>query len=161
MNDGKIKKLITQLFNQKWRILHGDIDYIDFIDHPGVYLLAFSYKNLENTKIKISDVFYVGMSNSRGGVKQRLKRFINGLEKDDFHSAARRFYDEYANQKPFSKLKTKKKFYFAFISIPCEVSKDRRTPKDLRKMGDIAQLEYYILAYIKEKLDKEPDLNKK
>lgn len=130
-------------------------------EFPGVYLLAYTEKNLEDTAVNIKDVFYVGMSNSKGGVFQRLNQFIKGIEKCDLHSAAVRFFREYANNTPFSRTGINKKFYVIFLSIPCKVNKEERSAEDLRKMGEVAKFEYDVLAYIKEKLGKEPELNKK
>ena len=47
-------------------------------------------------------------------------------------------------------MSNKKKFYVASISIPCVVNKSKRTALDLRKMGEMVRLEYYVLAYIKK-----------
>jgi hypothetical protein len=59
-------------------------------------------------------------------------------------------------------MRSKKHFYVAAITIPCEVKKSKRGPEDLRKMGDVACLEYYALARVKEeKQGWEPELNVK
>ena len=39
------------------------------------------------------------------------------------------------------------------------IQEKKRSPSDLRRMGIIAKLEYYTLAYFKEKTGKEPVLN--
>jgi len=156
-----MEKLIQRLLSQKWTELRSGITSLEDGECPGVYLLAYTDKDLEGKSIKLSDIFYVGMSNSRGGVKQRLKQFTNAIEKDVGHSAGMRFLRKYANGVPFSLIKSRKAFFVASISIPCVVKKTARKAEDLRKMGEVVRLEYYMLAYIKEALGEEPELNEK
>lgn len=156
-----MEKLIQRLLSQKWADLQTSITSLQDGEWPGVYLLAYTDKDLEGKGIELADIFYVGMSNSRGGVRQRLKQFIRGIEKGASHSAGIRFLKEHANGIPFSRMKSRKTFFVVSISIPCVVDKARRTPEDLRKMGGVARLEYYVLAHIKEALKREPKLNKK
>jgi hypothetical protein len=59
----------------------------------------------------------------------------------------------------FSKINDGKRFYVATLSIICETRKAQRTAEDLEKMGEIARLEYYVMAHIKRNLGREPELN--
>lgn len=152
---------IDKLLSQKWLHLNSEFKEIINGHHPGVYLLAFSSKKLLAEKIKLGDIFYVGMSNSKGGVKSRLKQFICAIEKGYGHSAGNRFQKEYCSNKPHSSLKNKTNFFYVSLSFACDVNKKTRTSEDLKTMGNIAQLEYYILSYIKDKIGIEPKLNKK
>ena len=52
-------------------------------------------------------------------------------------------------------------FYMAAVAIPCLTQNGPRKPLDLRKLGEVACLEYYVAARIKEKTDDEPKLNLK
>lgn len=151
---------VDALINSNW-IKLDDYKTLKDCEYPGVYVLAYSDEDLSNNKIEIEKIFYVGMSNSLGGVKQRLGQFINGIEKDRSHSAGRRFFKEYMNNASFSKNKSERDFYVASLSLPCEVSKGKRTHDDLRKMGEVAMFEFEVVAHIKERLGKEPELNKK
>ncbi len=160
--------LIEQLLAQPWRnLLRQHVDRFRALQHaeyPGVYLLAYTDRDLDLQPIELHDIFYVGMSNSDGGVRERLKSFINGIEKYRSHSGGKRFYETYAHRQSFSvfaQTNGGKQFYVASVSIPCQVIKTQRSPDDLRRMGDVAQLEYYVLAYIKDKVGSEPELNKK
>ena len=101
------------------------------------------------------------MSNSRGGVKSRVNQFRQAIEKGYGHSGGDRFFKKYLKKKPFSKTKTRKKFYIASVNLRCDVNKDSRAPKDLRIMGKVAMLEYAVLAHIKQRIRREPELNKK
>jgi hypothetical protein len=127
--------------------------------YPGVYVLAYSDKALAGQPVEAEDIFYVGMSNA--SINQRLSQFIRGIEDGKHHSGAGRFFHEYAKRIPYSQLPNTKVFFVAFITIPCIVDKKSRKAQDLKKMGEVARLEFYILAHIKEKLLVEPELNKK
>jgi hypothetical protein len=78
----------------------------------GVYVIAWERveEKLEGRKVgdTLGKVFYVGMTNSKLGLKGRLTDFINGLQTGKSHSAAMRFhrfnnknhsnhYDDFAN----------------------------------------------------------------
>ncbi len=153
--------LVRQLMSKTWAPLHVGRISLEYGQYPGVYLLAYSSKKLNGTKIKLADIFYVGMSCSLGGVKSRLLQFQRGIEYGKSHSAAIRFFKVHAGSVPYSQLKRRNEFFVASISIPCKVGKANRTPEDLRKMGMIAKLEYDVLAHIKAKREREPWLNKK
>ncbi len=152
---------LQNLLNKKWTNLLKNYKNLENSKFPGVYLLAFTNTDLEGKPIELKDIFYVGMSNSRGGAKQRLKQFINGIHKNYGHSAGNRFFQDYSKGKSFAVANHKKTFFVASLSLPCIVHKDERTAEDLRKMGEVAKFEYDVLAYIKEKIGKEPELNKK
>jgi hypothetical protein len=124
-----------------------------------VYVLAYSDENLEGEQVKEEKIFYVGMSHA--GIRQRLRQFIKGIEDGKHHSGAGRFFKVYADHVPYSQLPNKRAFFVASVAIPCVVNKRERTPEDLRRMGEVARLEFLVLAHIKEKLHTEPELNKK
>jgi hypothetical protein len=160
--------IIQRLLSRRWtHLLKQHTQHfvaLQNAQYPGVYVLAYSDKDLEDQPIELVDIFYVGMSNSDGGVQERLKGFINGIEKYRSHSGGKRFYKLYAQAQPFSIFSQNnggKQFFVASVSIPCQVTKVKRTPDDLRKMGEVARLEYYVLAHIKSILGTEPALNKK
>lgn len=157
----KIHKLVDELLSKKWMELYNEKSSIENLEYPGVYLLAYSDRKLKDKNINLRDIFYVGMTNSAGGVKQRLNQFINGIEKNRQHSGGMRFLKEYMNGTPYSESKMTRKFFVASISFECEVRKEKRRETDLQIMGDIACLEYYVLAHIKKAVGSEPELNKK
>lgn len=97
------------------------------------------------------------MSNAKMGVKSRIKQFINGIEKNGSHSAAMRFYKENSEGIAFSDCNHPEKFYIVSSTFKCDVDKRTRTPDDLRIMGDICKLEYFLLAHIKEVTNAEPN----
>jgi len=157
-----MKKLIQNLLNKSWVKLDNEsLRNFQGKNLPGVYLLAWTNNKIENTQPNLKDIFYVGMSNAKGGVKGRLKQFTYGIEKNTSHSAGMRFFKEYCKNKPFSSTNHTKKFYFVSLCFNCNVIKEERTPNDLRTMGKISKLEYYLLAHVKENTQSEPELNKK
>ncbi|PVX47503.1 hypothetical protein C8C85_3446 [Flavobacterium sp. 103] len=156
-----MEEKIQQILGKKWKPLLENCKNIEDGNYPGIYLLAFSDRNLEGEVVKPSDIFYVGMSNARKGLTSRVQQFINGIEKNGSHSAGMRFYKENSKGIAFSECNHLEKFYIISSTFKCDVNKLSRTPNDLRIMGDICRLEYYLLAYIKEVTNTEPNLNKK
>jgi len=156
-----MEEQIQEILNKKWRPLLESYKNIEDGNYPGIYLLAFTERNLEGEIVNPSDIFYVGMSNARKGLKSRVKQFLNGIEKNDSHSAGMRFHKENSNGIPFSECNLPGKFYIVSSTFKCDVHKLTRTPNDLKIMGDICRLEYHLLAHIKEQTNSEPILNKK
>jgi hypothetical protein len=89
-----IEALASELFRQRWVTLDAAALTRSDLVYPGVYLLAFTCAKIAASTVKPDQVLYAGMSNSAGGVRSRLKQFIKGIEKNDFHSGAMRFYRE-------------------------------------------------------------------
>jgi hypothetical protein len=150
---------VESFFNCKWRPLK-DVPYIEH-DFPGNYLLAWTEQEMGGTIVKSEDVFYVGMSNDRGGVKNRLRAFVNSINGRSGHSGGVRFFTEYCKRVPFNTINHPKRFYFVEQMLECIVLKQKRTPKDLLIMGRVCLLEMELLGYIKYVTGKEPELNKK
>lgn len=156
-----MEEYIRKILNKKWKPLIENYKNIEDGNYPGIYLLAFTDKNIEGEIVKPSDIYYVGMSNARKGLTSRVKQFLNGIEKNGSHSAGMRFYKENSNGKAFSESNHLEKFYIVSSTFKCDVNKLTRTPNDLRIMGDICKLEYEIIAHVKEVTNEEPELNKK
>jgi len=124
-------------------------------------MLAFSGKNLHNQSIDPSDIFYIGMTNAIGGINSRISQFLAAIECGKGHSAGNRFYERFCNLTAFSESNMNEKFYYITKFFSCNVSKLSRESKDLKIMGNICKLEYYLPAHVNDKTDKEPELNKK
>jgi hypothetical protein len=152
--------MVSKLFRLRWVALDADALAESDLIYPGVYLLAFTSRKVAGSRVKPNQVLYAGMSNSAGGVRARLKQFIKGVENNGLHSGAMRFFREYCGGKPFSQLKTRKRFYVASLTIECKSDKVDAMPDDLRVMGHVACLEYYAIARIAQKTGKKPALNK-
>lgn len=160
MRISEIQNLVSKLFRLKWKALHGEQFADASLRYPGVYLLAYTAKQLGGTAIVEKDILYVGMSNAESGVKARLKQFRRGLETYGYHSGAMRFYREYQKNVPWSKLKKRKTFFYVALPIECTSEKAILTPSDLRALGHVSCLEYYAIARIREKTKRMPPLNK-
>jgi hypothetical protein len=72
-----------------------------------------------------------------------------------------RFFKTVGNGTPYSTFEARKPFFVASISVPCTALKTAGSAMDLRKMGIVAKLEWYVLAKVKEQTNQEPWLNKK
>ena len=159
---GRVENLLERLLSKKWTKLPTHRPSIEQGECPGVYLLAFTLEHLAGQKIKLCDVFYVGMSNARRGVNGRLKKFADAIEgKPAKHVAGKRFFKNWCKGITYSQLPCDKQFFVTGIPVPCQVKKAERGPEDLRKMGNVAALEYYVLAAVEEKTGSEPRSNKK
>lgn len=158
----EIDRLVGELFSGRWKGLHaeGSLRQPE-LKLPGVYLLS-SYTDaaLEGASVEARDVFYVGMSNAAGGVKQRLGQFVKGIEKNDMHSGAMRFYRDYCSGRPFSDVGGNKRLYFRALTLDCVSRKAAAQPDDLRLMGHVTCLEYYAIAHVATETGHRPALNK-
>ena len=153
-----VTSLVVDLFDKPWREL-SDLIGDKSLSSPGVYILAWSVSPLAGKKPKPRDVLYVGMSNSAGGVRARLRQFLGGLEQNNRHSGAKRFFREYAHNVPISRYRTKNRFFGTAIALKCDSNKLEAKPTDFRIMGHVACLEYYVRAHILAETGKRPDLN--
>jgi hypothetical protein len=152
---GMIDKLARKVLRAPWMEL-DDACQDASLKFPGVYLLAHSQRRPPTTPAgRATQIFYVGMSLSAGGVRQRLRQFRAGLENRRHHSGAMRFFSEHAGGVPFSKSGIIKKFYVAALSIECE----RASPEGLLMMGHIACLEYYLISHVVAQTGGKPPLN--
>jgi len=150
---------VKKLFASRWKDLHGDNFRIPDGEYPGVYLLAYSNDKLAGRKVREDQVFYVGMSHA--GLSHRVHEFKQGIENGRQHSGAMRFYAKFAKGNPYSKLRNRQRFYVVSVAVPCVYKKGKRKPDDLRALGSVAALEWYVLAHILERTHQEPRLNKK
>jgi len=67
MTATNVSRLVKRLLDTRWTRLHSDGWADDtLLSYPGAYLLAYTNRDLSRKKIKIDDVYYVGMSNSAG-----------------------------------------------------------------------------------------------
>lgn len=125
------------------------------IKFPGIYVCAVSKENIENDKFAwISEIAYIGMTNSKLGLKGRLKQFDNTIVGKTGHGGADRFRYKYQD---YTKLINS--LYVSVSCFECKVSSER--PLDLRVMGDVAKFEYDCFACFKDKYGQLPEFNEK
>jgi hypothetical protein len=151
--------LVELLFSQPWKRLHDQLEAVTDRQYPGVYILARSTSDMSGKVVQESDVYYVGMSQTM--LSARLGQFLRGLENGKHHSGAKRHFYDVNGGVPHRQLATAPSFFVVTVAVPCITQKGQRTALDLRKLGEVARLEYYVLARIKENTGAEPWLNRK
>jgi hypothetical protein len=156
-----------------WKKFHQRAE-IDNCNKPGIYMIAISTNELHDTVPDFSDVKYIGMTNSIGGLLSRWRQFQSGLIRGVRHSGANTIWEEYSDLKQdkddsiydvkTSKIGKNETVYVCGFPVECNTKEP--TENDLRIMGKVAYLEYevmaryYEFAKIKEKKTK-PMYNKK
>jgi len=133
----------------KWEIW-GDRGNIPGINFPGIYVLAISEVSLSGKPFSwIKEIEYVGMTNSKGGLKGRLQQFENTMRGKSGHGGARRFRFVYPDASNIE-YTLFNKFYVSVAAFDCDVTLPYK-PEDLIVMGDVAKAEYECFArYLKE-----------
>ena len=110
------------------------------LQYPGIYALVISSKNLSNKPfLLIKKIAYFGMTNSAQGLRGRLKQFDNTIVGKSGHGGAERFLFRYKNYKTLTK-----NLYVSVNSVKCDTKSNK--PKDLYKMGRVANFEYVCFA---------------
>jgi hypothetical protein len=94
------------------------------------------------------------MSNSRGGLKSRLKQFDNTISGKRGHGGADRVRYKYDNYDELIK-----RLYITIQPFECDV--ESNNPKDLRTMGDVVKFEYICYAEYAERFNSLPKFNDK
>lgn len=127
---------------------------LEGINYPGIYCIAVSKKALNKFNF-IEELEYIGMTNSKGGLKSRLHQFDDTIKiKRTNHGGADRFLFEYENYEEI-----KDNIYVAVCSFKCNTKNP--TPVDLRIMGEVAKCEYDCWASYIEKNGRYPKFNDK
>jgi len=133
----------------------GDRNSLYEIKSPGVYCLAISSDDLDGHKFSwLPSIAYIGMTNSRAGLKGRLKQFDNTIIGKSGHGGADRFrykheiYSELVNN-----------LYLSISPFRCDVSSNE--PKDLKVMGEVSKFEYDCIAEYVGHFGQMPEFNDK
>ncbi|TVO58720.1 hypothetical protein [Denitromonas halophila] len=125
------------------------------VRYPGIYVCAiglgiehgepFSWRN---------EVVYIGMTNSKAGLKGRLQQFDRTWVGAPKHGGADRV--RYKHQDYDALLK---QLFVAVASFECSVTSNE--PGDLRVMGEVAKFEYECMARFVEEHGELPEFNNK
>lgn len=126
------------------------------IQYPGIYIISYNEHDISNNSFTwIREIVYVGMTNSKRGLKGRLRQFENTIKgKKSQHSGAKKIINKY---KDYEKLV--KYLYVAVRPLKCNVTSNKG--KDLRIMGEVAKSEYICFAEYVEVFDMLPEFNDK
>jgi len=110
------------------------------IKFPGVYALAFSEKDISGSPHSWSkEVIYIGMTNSKGGLKSRLQQFENTIIGKEGHGGARRVMRKHPD---YGELVSR-----LYVSVcPKDCNASSCDPVNLRLKGEVAKQEYDCFA---------------
>lgn len=137
----------------KW-VKWNERNEIEGIKYPGIYCIAVSEKSLNEFNF-IPELEYIGMTNSKGGLKSRLNQFDDTIKKKRTnHGGADRFLYKYINYD-----EVKDNLYLAIRSFKCNTKSP--SPTDLRIMGEVAKCEYDCWAIHIEINGRYPKFNDK
>jgi hypothetical protein len=129
---------------------------LDGMEFPGVYVCALAGNQFNPSREFewTSHIIYIGMTNSAGGLRARLKQFDNTIIGKTGHGGADRV--RYKHQ-DYQKLCTD--LYVSVASFPCDVKTNQ--PKDLVVMGEVAKFEYDCFAEFAKSHGRLPEFNDK
>lgn len=125
-------------------------------EYPGIYLISISKKDLLGQYPEYKDVVYIGMTNSKQGLRGRWNQFHNSISGKRGHSGGNTVFKELGYYQEW-----KESLYVSAMPIICNtVSPDEN---DLLKMGWVAYLEYEAFSqyYESENESNKPKYNKK
>ncbi len=94
------------------------------------------------------------MTNSKNGLKNRLKQFDDGIRGKKGHGGAARVRHKHKNYKEMAP-----KLFVSVALFKCEVSSNK--PSDLIMMGKVAEFEYRCLANYVARYKELPEFNDK
>src|SRR5690242_10647690 len=108
---------------------------------PGVYVIAKSDHDIAGRRFDwLPEIIYIGMTNGVSGLKGRLAQFDDTIaDRRLRHGGADRVrfrYRSYQRLVP--------RLYISVASIACDPATN--LPTDLRRMGEVARLEFHCLA---------------
>lgn len=136
----------------KW----SDRNKLNDLQYPGVYVISYNEHNINNNSFAwIREIIYVGMTNSKGGLKRRLGQFDYTIcGKGNNSGGAKRVRYKY---KDYDKLI--KYLYVAVHPFKCDVTSNKE--KDLLIMGKVAGYEYICFAEYVKKFGMLPEFDDK
>lgn len=122
---------------------------------PGIYAIAISGGDLTGAPFSwLEQVAYIGMTNSQGGLGQRLRQFDRTIRGGEGHGGAQRFRFKHPVVAELEPL-----LFVAVRPFPCDVSSN--SAEDLRVMGQVAAHEYECFAEFVEIHGRLPEFNDK
>ena len=138
----------------KW-VRWSERNKLDGIGFPGVYAIALSDRNISNKALSWGqEIIYIGMTNSRGGLKSRLQQFDNTIKGKEGHGGAVRVRHKYPEYE-----KLEHQLYVSVCPTECKVTSNDLA--DLRLMGEVAKQEYECFAIFAETFGQLPEFNDK
>lgn len=122
-------------------------------EYPGVYAIVRSQKDISGQPFTIrKDIVYFGMTNSRNGLASRLQQFQNTIRGGRGHGGAARFRFKHNTYQWIAD-----RLYVSASYTECDPA--RKSPTDLKAMGEVAKQEYDCLAKYVQKFGRLPEFN--
>jgi hypothetical protein len=121
---------------------------------PGVYIIGITNECLEGCQPKWHEVSYIGMTNSRGGLRSRWRQFDRSIHGKTGHSGGNTIYNTLGDYKFWSL-----NMFVAAMIVVCNPSNPSR--EDYLKMGNVAFYEYEAFAKYYDVVGGHPKYNKK
>ena len=132
-----------------------DRNKLNDLQYPGVYAISYNETDINNNSFDwIREIIYIGMTNSKGGLKSRLKQFENTIFGKEVHGGAKRVRYKYNNYDKLIKY-----LYVAVRPFKCDVTSNKE--KDLLIMGEVAEYEYICFAEYVKRFGMLPEFNDK
>ena len=129
---------------------------LEEIKFPGIYCISVIESDISNISFQfIREIKYIGMTNSKGGLKSRLNQFDNTLKNRLQHGGADRFMCKF--NEPYDYLV--EKMFVSVWTFDCAV--DSNKYEDLISMGEVAKSEYICFAEYVKNYKALPEFNKK
>lgn len=132
-----------------------DRNTLPYLQYPGVYAIALSNDDISGTPFSWRpEIIYFGMTNSKGGLKSRLRQFEHTIIGKTGHGGAHRVrfkYPDYDSLVPT--------LYVSVRSYKCDVLSN--APADFRIMGEVEKFEYECFATFTEHFGRLPEFNDK
>jgi hypothetical protein len=123
------------------------------MESPGIYAIAYSRKVIAETEFDfIREIVYFGMTNSKGGMRSRLRAFDRTISGFRGHGGAKRVIFRHPN---YASLVSK--LYVSIWRQKCDVTS--LDPDEWRKKGRIAKREYDCIARYLEIFGDLPEFN--
>ena len=135
----------------RWRERHS----LNDLGYPGVYALAVSRKDISGKEFDwLKEIIYFGMTNSGGGLKDRLQQFDNTIVGKEGHGGGERVRFEYRDYDQLAD-----SLFVAVCPVKCDIKSN--DPEDLLKMGEVVYSEYYCFARYARLFGQLPKFNDK
>ncbi len=132
-----------------------DRNELQSVNSPGIYIIAYSQTDISEQEFSWrEEIIYIGMTNSIGGLKNRLMQFENTIVGKTGHGGAQRVIHKHPDY-----VKLKKSLYVSVRPFKCDVTSN--SPKDLLIMGQVAQFEYVCFADYVKTYGRLPEFNDK
>lgn len=136
----------------KW----SDRNKLNDLQCPGVYAISYNETDINNNSFDwIREIIYIGMTNSKRGLKNRLKQFDKTIfGKEGHHGGAKRVRHKHQDYGKLIKC-----LYVAIRPFKCDVTSNKE--KDLLIMGKVAEYEYICSAECVKRFGMLPEFNNK